>query len=364
LKWRKNGLLSGLFLGGLLLLLLLRPASSMDGAREGLLLFGGTVLPSILPFFVLTSLLSQSGLLTASAGLSFLPKWFCRARGSLGWAMVLCFIAGAPTSARLLAELHEEGAIGRGEMLRLSACCSLTGALFLIGAGGALLGGPAFGAAICCAQLAAGLLNALIWRGIGQAPEKELPRAKKEGLSPFHALPAALQSSCSAAVLVGGAIVVFSALRALLRESGLFLAIEAVLSGLLPETATGALLSGFMEVSIGIRDAALSSASLPLRLSLAAGIASFGGFSIFCQSACFLKGLLPLKPLFFQRLSHGALGFLLMRAALFVLNPSLPAMALPSPQPQPRPGLALAALGLSFLFGFGLLWLAPRRRRG
>ncbi|MDR3085962.1 MAG: hypothetical protein LBU47_06595 [Christensenellaceae bacterium] len=362
MKERKTGILSGFFLGGLLLLLLLRPAASMDGAKEGLLLFGGTVLPSILPFFVLTSLLSQSGMLALAGGLSFLPKWLCRARGSLGWAMVLCFIAGAPTSARLLAALHEEGAIGEGEMLRLSACCTLTGPLFLIGAGGALLGGPAFGAAVCCAQFVAGLLNALLWRGVGQEPEIGQAPMKKEGLSPFDALPNALQSSCSAAVLVGGAIIVFSALRALLQESGLFFAIETVLSGLLPETAAGALLSGFMEVSIGIRDAALSAVSLPMRLSLAAGIASFGGFSIFCQSACFLKGLLPLKLLFLQRLSHGALGFVLMRAALFFLSPSLPAMALPAPPMQPEPGLALAALGLSFLFGLGLLWLAPRKR--
>ena len=51
---------ASLALGCLLFLLLLFPDSSMQGARDGLLLFGNSVLPALLPFFVLSSLLAQS----------------------------------------------------------------------------------------------------------------------------------------------------------------------------------------------------------------------------------------------------------------------------------------------------------------
>lgn len=344
--------LTALLLGSLLFLLLLFPASSMQGARDGLYLFGQAVLPALLPFFVLTSLLSQSGLIIRVKGLSLLPRALCRSGGHLGGAMLLCLIAGAPTSSKLIGGLYEEGALTRDEAVRLSAVCTVTGPLFLIGTVGVLLGSPALGAIIYAIQVVAALANGLLWRFYGKSGQGK-PSSSNEFISPFQALPKALRDSCSSIILVGGAICVFSALRAILMDMGLFSAIEDILSHMMPRDAASSLLSGFMEVSIGCKDAATASLSLSLRMSLCCAIASFGGFSILCQSACFLQEALPMKYYFLQRISHALLAFFICRGTMAFLSPYLPvSLSISAGAPSAFPALPFITFGLCLAAGW------------
>ena len=68
-QWLRK-LVQGLVLGALLALLFLYPQAAMQGVREGLSLWANAVLPALLPFFVLTSLLLESGMLRLLAPLA------------------------------------------------------------------------------------------------------------------------------------------------------------------------------------------------------------------------------------------------------------------------------------------------------
>ena len=180
---------ASLALGCLLFLLLLFPDSSMQGARDGLLLFGNSVLPALLPFFVLSSLLAQSGLFRSLGLAGRLLGLPFRLGGAAGSVLPLCLLTGAPNSARLTAELCRQGLMHEEEAARLLAAGVLTGPLFLIGTASALLGSPALGAFVYVVQLLCALLNGLLWRGYGKKGATPAPKRSGPAPSPFQTLP-------------------------------------------------------------------------------------------------------------------------------------------------------------------------------
>lgn len=320
--------ISVLSLGGLLFLLLLRPAPAMQGVRDGLLLFGNSVLPAVLPFFVLSSLIMQAGMLSFGAKAFGFVKMLYRLGGSASGALWLCLLTGAPNSARVTRQLHDSGRIDGEEAKRLLAAGTLTGPLFLIGTVGALLGSYSLGAYAYGVQLVSALLNGLLWRGRGKMPARQSGGTRDNaGISFFEALPKALSDSCNAALLVGCAVCVFSALASSLRALGVLDVLGRILSFALPAEAMEPLFSGALEVSIGCRAAAGCGLPLGTRLTLVCTLAGFGGFSILCQSACFLKGLVPVRVYLAQRLSHALLCLIVCRATQTLVLRAIPVWA-------------------------------------
>ena len=112
--------------------LLFFPDVSATAAREGVALCLQTVLPSLFPFFVLSSLLIACGaseLLSALLSPLMRPLFGLSGVGAAALALGLC--GGYPVGARTAAELVENGALSRDEGERLLAayedyCAKLT----------------------------------------------------------------------------------------------------------------------------------------------------------------------------------------------------------------------------------------------
>ncbi|MBQ9460228.1 MAG: sporulation protein, partial [Oscillospiraceae bacterium] len=100
--------------------LLLFPVEAADAARQGLALCLQSVLPSLFPFFVLSSLLVSCGAGDACArafGPAMRPLFGMGGSGALALAMGLA--GGYPVGARTAAELYRDGALSRSEAERL-----------------------------------------------------------------------------------------------------------------------------------------------------------------------------------------------------------------------------------------------------
>lgn len=103
---------AGLLLVGLLLFLF--PEESVAAAREGISLCVDVLIPSLFPFFVLSSLLISTGL----AGLCARPlESFMRPLFGVGGAgaaaLSLGLIGGYPVGARTVAQLVQRGSVPR-----------------------------------------------------------------------------------------------------------------------------------------------------------------------------------------------------------------------------------------------------------
>ena len=114
--------------------LLFFPDVSAAAAREGVALCLQTVLPSLFPFFVLSSLLVQSDvprlLSRAMAGVMY-PLFGVSGAGAS--ALILGLLGGYPVGARTVAELYGRGEIAREDAEQLLAFCNNSGPGFFLG---------------------------------------------------------------------------------------------------------------------------------------------------------------------------------------------------------------------------------------
>ena len=116
-----------LFLSSLLLFfcLLIFPARTFFYACEGVNLWFHTILPSLLPFLILTSLLLETGAarrISARAEVFFQTVFGLSPAGF--YALFLGLFCGFPMGARITAQLYEAEEIDRNEACYLLTFCS------------------------------------------------------------------------------------------------------------------------------------------------------------------------------------------------------------------------------------------------
>ena len=102
--------------------LVLWPQQSMEAAREGLGLCANVILPSLFPFFVLSGLVVELGLVGyAGRALECVMYPLFRVPGACASALALGFIGGYPVGARTAIGLYEKGLCSKIEAERLLA---------------------------------------------------------------------------------------------------------------------------------------------------------------------------------------------------------------------------------------------------
>ena len=256
--------------------LLLLPEVSAQAARDAMLLCAQTLIPSLFPFFVLSSLLIACGaseLLSALLSPLMRPLFGLSGTGAAALALGLC--GGYPVGARTAAELVENGALSQEEGERLLAFCNNAGPGFLLGVCGA------------------GVFSS--------------SRAKAQHLS--TAFPAAVQNALTGCLNVSAFVVFFTVLARLLLH---FLP-EAFASSL-----PCALLLGFLELTSGVLALPCSRAGF---LACAA-LLGWGGLSVHCQTLSVLAAT-PLSARYYLKgkVLQALLSLLLALPALPFLFP-------------------------------------------
>lgn len=126
-------MLSLLFLFGFLLGF---PRIALEASREGLLLWFDTLLPTLLPFLVLSQLILKTNLshsLETLLGPFFRKLFHCSSEGSF---CILCgFLCGYPVGARLIALKIKEGTLSTLEGQYLLSFCNQISPMFCISYG-------------------------------------------------------------------------------------------------------------------------------------------------------------------------------------------------------------------------------------
>lgn len=334
------------------------PTAAATGASRGLSLCGAVIIPSLLPFLVLTGTFLRSALNETAGRLLEKPTAFLfRLPGCCGAAILLSLIGGYPAGAAAVRELLERRQITAAEGTRLLHFCVNAGPAFAVSAVGAgMLGNVHYGWLLLAAGWAAALLIGIAEARFCAPAAKEAARfAPPQPLA--VAFTAAVNSACVSLLYMCGFVVLFAVLLSLADASGVtawfdrICALPALLSGGYLSPATPSLLPGLLEVSSGCLEVADSAALLPFPLGFFLG---FGGLSVQCQVRAILAEYPACCRRFFGfRVLHGLLGGCLS-ALLFRVVP-LPATTLAGGTAQLRlfsasPGVSLAMLGMCVAF--------------
>lgn len=267
----------------LLLYMLLFPKKVLADSLAGLDLWFHTVLPSLLPFMILSNVLiganvvSQlmrpfSGFFRHVLGLS--PEG--------GYAWLLGLFCGFPMGARLTGDMYRQHRISREEAGYLLTFANQSSPMFLStyvvlhGLGDSTLTLPVF-----VIFYASAFLTSLVFRirsrrfGLPPSkPKKEVPEQTSYG----NLLDTSIMNGFEIITRLGGYIILFSIL------AGIVLQLPAPLRTAVP------FLSGLTEITTGIHT--ISGTTLPLQVKFTAIVCctAFGGFSTVAQTSCMLNG--------------------------------------------------------------------------
>jgi sporulation integral membrane protein YlbJ len=271
---------------GALALMLLCPADALEGARYGLALCAQVIVPSLLPFFVATSLLNALGL-PEYLGRRLTPAMnrLFGVSGAGCAAFILGITGGYPLGAAAIADMRARGAVGRDEAENLLGFCNNSGPAFIIGAAGVgVFSSSAAGLLLYFSHAAAALMTGVLLSRPAAEPPAPGP-VHTGAVSLSRALPEAVKKSVAAVLGVCGFVVTFTVLVGLLDSQGAFSSVTGAAAA-----ATGlelhfvrALLTGLLELGSGI-GAMQGLALTPGNLALASFILGWGGVSVHFQT--------------------------------------------------------------------------------
>lgn len=294
--------------------LILSPATAAESVRRGLDLCAGTIIPSLLPFFVISALIAALGIP------QLLGRWLEKPMAALfGVSGVCCapFILGLtggyPVGASAVADLVRHGDISPDEGERLLPFCNNTGPAFIIGCAGS----GVFASARCGLVLYASHVAAAVAVGvIFSLGRKKGALAAAISVFRAHSLAETLSSGVKSAVTstlnVCGFVVFFSVVTGMLESTGVFSALSGSMAAKmgLELSFCRSLLTGILELGSGIASMYGLSAT-PLNLALASFILGFGGLSVHCQTVAVVEGAeMKCARHFAGRIVHGALSAL------------------------------------------------------
>ncbi|MCL2699200.1 MAG: sporulation integral membrane protein YlbJ [Defluviitaleaceae bacterium] len=282
------------------ILIILFPTDMIAAARDGLWLWFNTVVPSLLPFIILTNILSAGGALAfISRAMEPVMRPLFGVPGVGGFAFTAGIVSGYPVGAKIIAQLRADGSVTRVEAQRLLAFCNNSGPLFMLGAVGvSMFGSAKTGYFILATHYISAVITGLLFKYYGGSKDKNricesdaVSRMRKQPSE--RTLGAILGGSVKNAIetilLVGGFIILFSVIVKILEITQIIGVIGSLLGGILginTQTANG-LLTGLIEVTNGARVISADSFSRQ-QIAVVCGIIAFGGFCIHAQALSFI----------------------------------------------------------------------------
>ena len=174
--------------------LLLCSQAALESARAGLSLCAQMIVPSLLPFFILSSLLQQLGLPGILGRLlSPVTQKLFGIGGAGASALLLGVTGGYPLGADAVAWLRRSGALTREQAERALAFCNNSGPAFLVGAAGVgVFHSAGYGLLLYGVHVLSAVLVGMLFapRSGGYLPE---PRGQIAAVSLAQALPEAVR---------------------------------------------------------------------------------------------------------------------------------------------------------------------------
>ena len=311
--------------GAAMICLVFASNETIESARYGLSVCAELILPSLLPFFAVSILLTKLGLPQLLGGmLGPLARRLWGVSGAGASAFLAGISGGYPLGAQYIAEMYTSGAVGKDEAERLLRFCSNSGPSFIIGVLGAgVFSSSAAGVILYLAHVSAAAITGVLFR----AGRTEYDKTSESASVPVgEALVYSVKQAVSAVLSVCGFVVCFSVLGGLVKSVGLLDAAAKLLCRIpgFHVKRAEALLLGLLELGSGagaMRGMAVS----PSALSLAAFLVGWGGLSVQLQTMAVLGGTdLSSRTHLEGRIISAFLSALLARAAGWVFLPPLP----------------------------------------
>ncbi|HKM21166.1 MAG TPA: transporter [Lachnospiraceae bacterium] len=272
--------ITSLFLLLLLSLIIIFPQNAVSGATKGLLLWYRTLLPTLLPFMILTDLViayDAAGLLTKFLYPVFGRLFRLSQNGC--FAMIVGLVCGYPMGAKVSADLVRSDKITEQEGQYLLSFCNLASPAYI---NGFLLNAclhvksSAF-KYILCIYIPVFLI-AFLFRKTHTYQQNNTPSSTQKNDTP-ETLEQCIMCGLKSIAMLGGYVILFAMAQTLLNA----------VTNSLPDTLR-LFLAGLLEITNGTEAISDSMLSSPIQIILSLTLTSFGGCSCLFQTKSMLSG--------------------------------------------------------------------------
>lgn len=308
-------------------------STNLLAAKNGLLLWANSVVPSLFPFFVATELLSHTNF-TYYLGkvLNKLMKPLFNVRGEGSFAFIMGIISGYPIGAKIAANFRENNICSKEECERLLSFTNNSGPLFIIGTVGvSMFGNSTIGFLLLTTHILASITVGIIFRfwkyntksdanGSLKYSNNDLTLSNLGGI-----IGNSISSSINTILLIGGFVVLFSVIISILQTSHFLINLSNLIEPLLnylhiPNHFTTGIISGILELTNGLNIICnIPCKKISISIIIASFLLGFGGISIFLQVwSTISKTDLSIKPYILGKLLHAC--FAAFYTFLFLQN--------------------------------------------
>lgn len=294
-----------------LALILFFPTDAYLGAKKGLLLWFNTVLPTLLPFIIMSNLIIRLQI-TKPLSKFLYPFFHFIFRVSKGgcYPILIGFLSGIPVGAKSVADLYSNGSIEEDEAQYLLGFCNNSSPMFIMGY-------------IAIAQLKmkelrgpllfiiyiSGIIAALLYFKVLGLYKRRIVNASEfsnsyvdnaEPKFSFAVLDSAIMDGFEVITKVGGYIILFSIPAQIISTFGT------------SNNLLKLLCIGLLEITTGINQISMSALDLNIKIVLITLITSLGGLSGLAQTKSVISNTrLSFSTYFKVKLIHVVIAFLM-----------------------------------------------------
>lgn len=287
----------------IIILIVSLPHNSISSFYDGLELWATKVLPTLLPFFILTKLLSSTPLITyLESKISPITNRLYGVGGVAGYVYVMSIISGYPVGAKITSDLYRDGKITQSEAQTITAFSSTSGPLFILGTVAVgMFGSVKMGVFILISHYLGALLNGFVYKQKSKSSTISIQNIQ----SPLD-LNKAVGESIVSVLNIGGFIALFYMIISLILSLNIFSIFSNPLEllGVSKDISLG-VISGIVEVTTGESLLSKTALTAPLATILSSFLISFGGLSIHAQASTFLSTFnMPYSKFLLQKITH------------------------------------------------------------
>ncbi len=270
-------------------------SSNLIAAKNGLILWSSSVVPSLFPFFIATELLGYTNIIPILGKLlNNIMRPLFNVPGEGSFALIMGIISGYPVGAKIVCDYKKQGICTNEECERLLAFTNNSGPLFIIGTIGInLLGNSSIGFKLFYIHIISCLLVGFLFRW-WKSNNKILNLKRSSSNSRTYVcfnnfgtvLSSAIQRATSSVLLIGGFVVFFSVVISMLNSSEILDLCCKILGPIfsmfkIPMEYWNGIVTGIIELTNGVKMTALNISSI--NIIVCSFLLGFGSISVLLQ---------------------------------------------------------------------------------
>lgn len=303
------------------------PKISLNSAASGVTVWFNIILPSLLPFFIISEILIGLGFVDFIGKLlQPLMKPLFNVPGEGAFPLTMSILSGYPVGAKLTSRLREENLITKHEGDRLICFTSTSGPLFMLGAVSiGMLSDPKLSPLIILPHYLSVLVLGLLFKSYKS--HNNITTTYKKGnifeeiqdsyitwlktkRSIGSLITKAVKESMDTILLIGGLVIFYSVLVEILFNMNFFNKILSYLGSIftIDTQLIKGIIIGLFEVTIGCKNIAALNIDFITKIIIINFIIGWSGFSVHSQALSFINNTdINSKLYIMSKFFHGVL---------------------------------------------------------